>query len=151
MKTCLYCNGDFEPTRSNRQIYCSKQCRYKHWSLNNRDKLNENVRQYRARRYVKEGRWREDGAKVKALREWMNEIKSQPCIDCGHSYPICCMDFDHRKGTVKTYNVGSMFAHHYSRKLIESELSKCDLVCSNCHRMRTKERRTGSGRYGQHS
>jgi hypothetical protein len=55
------------------------------------------------------------------------------------------MDFDHKDGTVKEYNLGSMFAHHYARELIEKELAKCDLVCSNCHRVRTRDRRTGSG------
>ena len=48
------------------------------------------------------------------------------------------MDFDHRAGETKAYNVGSMFAHHYSRELIEAEIAKCDLVCANCHRVRTK-------------
>jgi hypothetical protein len=31
---------------------------------------------------------------------------------------------------------------------IEKELKKCDLVCSNCHRIRTQKRRTGSGTGG---
>jgi hypothetical protein len=57
------------------------------------------------------------------------------------------MDFDHKEGTIKQYNVGSMFAHHYSRELIEKELLKCVLVCSNCHRIRTQKRRIGSGKY----
>lgn len=57
------------------------------------------------------------------------------------------MEFDHRDGAIKSYNLGSMFAHHYSRELIEIELAKCDLVCSNCHRIRTRNRRAGSGKY----
>jgi hypothetical protein len=53
------------------------------------------------------------------------------------------MDFDHREGTTKKYNVGSMFAHHHSKASIEEEVAKCDLVCSNCHRIRTQKRRKG--------
>ena len=87
----------------------------------------------------------DDGPKAVAQKQWMIELKSNPCADCGNSFPICCMDFDHRLGTLKEYNVGSMFAHHYSRELIEIELEKCDLVCSNCHRIRTRDRRTGNG------
>lgn len=119
---------------------------YRAWAAKNREKLNAKVRAYRARRYAKEGMWREDGAKAKELKAWMIEIKSKPCSDCATSFPVCCMDFDHRSGTEKKFNVGSMFAHHYSRGLIETEISKCDLVCANCHRVRTRDRRIGHGR-----
>lgn len=73
----------------------------------------------------------------------MIELKSNPCYDCQQSFDTCCMDFDHRDGTEKKYNIGSMFAHHYSRELIQQELNKCDLVCANCHRIRTRDRRIG--------
>ena len=75
----------------------------------------------------------------------MIELKSKPCTDCKQTFPICCMHFDHKEGTNKKYNIGSMFAHHYSRELIEKELSKCELVCANCHAIRTQKRRIGSG------
>ena len=84
-----------------------------------------------------------------ALKAWMLELKSRPCADCGGVFPVCCMDFDHRDGTEKAYNLGSMFAHHYSRELIQTELDKCDLVCANCHRVRTRNRRLGSGKQRQ--
>jgi hypothetical protein len=77
----------------------------------------------------------------------MIELKSKPCTDCGGTFPVCCMDFDHRAGTNKSHNPGSMFAHHYSRECIEKELAKCDLVCANCHRIRTQKRRTGNGKH----
>jgi hypothetical protein len=145
--TCEKCKKEFIPTKSKKsQKYCSKECRYKNWTKNNRERLNATVRKYRAKRYKEEGKWRETGAKVTALRKWMNEIKSKPCCDCGNTFEICCMDFDHREGTTKSYNIGSMFAHHYSMELIQIELKKCDLVCANCHRIRTRDRRTGSGK-----
>ncbi len=109
--------------------------------------MNEAVRRYRAKRYEREGQWRDSGPKAIGAKAWMNEIKARPCQDCGGRYPVCCMDFDHRGGTLKAYNVGSMFAHHYSRELIEDEVAKCDLVCANCHRVRTRDRRTGSGKH----
>ena len=144
---CQRCRRKFT-AKSKIHRFCSKQCRELSWAVNNRDKLNAKVRKYRARRYRLEGRWREEGPKAKALLALMSELKSQPCLDCGGSFPVCAMDFDHRPGTVKKYNVGSMFAHHYSRELIESELAKCDLVCANCHRVRTRDRKLGSGRSG---
>lgn len=75
----------------------------------------------------------------------MAALKAEPCHDCCQRFDACCMDFDHRPGTKKKYNIGSMFAAHYARTEIEMELVKCDLVCANCHRIRTKNRRLGSG------
>jgi hypothetical protein len=146
MKICKWCKKEFEPKEQSRQIYCSPYCRHRDWTENNRDYLNQKVREYRARRYKEEGQWRDEGKVAKALKQWMIELKSRHCVDCNTKFPVCCMDFDHRKGTIKEYNVGSMFAHHYSRELIEIELGKCDLVCANCHRIRTQKRKLGSGK-----
>jgi len=143
---CLHCLSLLEKPKPNKK-FCNSKCRERNWVDNNRDKHNARSRQYRAERYRQDGRYREVGPIAKALKEWMNEIKSQPCFDCGQSFEVCCMDFDHREGKEKSYNVASMFAHHYSRELIEVEIAKCDLVCANCHRIRTRDRRTGSGKY----
>jgi hypothetical protein len=117
--------------------------RWKKWAVENREKLNAAVRRYRARRYEKEGRWLDHSPKAVALKKWMIELKSKSCTDCGGCFPICCMDFDHRDYAEKKYDLGSMFAHHYGRELIEKELAKCDLVCANCHRIRTRDKKTG--------
>lgn len=140
---CEFCQTEFE-TKGLKK-FCSKKCRERHWAVNNRDKLNENVRTYRRRRYAETGSWRDEGPKAQSMKQWMLKLKSQPCSDCNKSFDTCCMDFDHRDATEKKYNVASMFAHHYSRELIEIEISKCDLVCANCHRIRTRDRRLGSG------
>ena len=144
-RLCLHCGISFTPKPASKLIqkFCSTKCREASWVSINRERLNATVRRYRARRYEKDGCWRETGPKAQALLKWMNEIKSQPCHDCGNRFPICCMDFDHREGTTKKYNVGSMFAHHHSKESIEEEVAKCDLVCSNCHRIRTQKRRKG--------
>lgn len=78
------------------------------------------------------------------MKRLMVSLKDAPCADCGGRFDTCCMDFDHRAGTQKLHNVGSMFAHHYSLQLILAEIAKCDLVCANCHRIRTRDRRTGT-------
>lgn len=124
------------------------RARSKAWAEKNRDKVNSSAREYRAVRYAKEGRWRDEGPKAKALKEWMLQLKSVACTDCGKHFAACCMDFDHVRG-VKLHNVGSMFAHHYSRELIEAELKNCELVCANCHRVRTRDRKTGSGQHAR--
>lgn len=48
------------------------------------------------------------------------------------------MDFDHRPGTEKVRNVAAM--RGCSLKRLLEEIKKCDLVCANCHRLRTFQR-----------
>lgn len=69
----------------------------------------------------------------------LSVLKAAPCTDCASSYPPCVMDFDHRPGTVKLGSVS-----HLRADLILEEIKKCDLVCSNCHRKRTRQRRGDS-------
>lgn len=72
-------------------------------------------------------------------RAYMDELKSKPCMDCGGEFPPICMDFDHRPGTDKQFNLADAYNHSIDE--IHLEIDKCDLVCSNCHRIRTAERR----------
>ena len=75
------------------------------------------------------------------LRAFLEELKSKPCMDCRGLFPPECMDFDHVRGT-KRYNVGAVA--HVSKRIILEEVEKCDLICSNCHRIRTRGRMTGA-------
>ena len=65
---------------------------------------------------------------------WLNSLKAGPCSDCFNTYPPCCMDFDHVAGT-KTKGVGQLLG--CSKEIVLSEIAKCELVCSCCHRIRT--------------
>ena len=60
-------------------------------------------------------------------------------MDCGITYPYFVMDFDHVEGE-KKFNISIAANKLRSMKLILEELSKCELVCSNCHRIRTMNR-----------
>jgi hypothetical protein len=71
-------------------------------------------------------------------RAVMREAKSAPCADCGGLFPPECMDFDHVRGD-KVDCVARMFMGGGAAFL--AEIAKCEVVCSNCHRIRTKERR----------
>jgi len=64
--------------------------------------------------------------------------KAVPCTDCGQSYPPYVMDFDHMRD--KEFNIAVDFARFSKKKLME-EIAKCEVVCSNCHRIRTHVRR----------
>lgn len=68
---------------------------------------------------------------------FLNRVKSQPCADCGKTFHPVCMDFDHSFD--KKFNVSQ--AKSLSIKSISKEIEKCEVVCSNCHRLRTYKRR----------
>jgi hypothetical protein len=74
----------------------------------------------------------------KSIQEFLLEQKDKPCADCGNKYPREAMDFDHLGD--KEFTISNM-KNVVSRERLEAEIAKCDVVCSNCHRTRTKERR----------
>ena len=68
---------------------------------------------------------------------WLDEIKADPCMDCGRAFPPECMDFDHRDPSVKLFNVSGAAVSGRSLESVRAEVAKCDLVCACCHRIRT--------------
>jgi hypothetical protein len=74
----------------------------------------------------------------------LNSMKMQPCLDCGFiPEDSCQMDYDHVGGE-KVGNLATMIRYGNWSK-VEEEIAKCELVCSNCHRLRTKRRLTLRG------
>lgn len=67
--------------------------------------------------------------------EVVNKAKDVPCADCGIKYPSYVMDFDHLDPALKIKNVSLLKAH--SLEKLYAEIAKCEVVCSNCHRIRT--------------
>lgn len=71
------------------------------------------------------------------LINFVISLKQKPCVDCGKQYAHYVMDFHHRDKTTKLDSVSRMANFHsYSKVKILEEVKKCDLVCSNCHRIR---------------
>ena len=64
------------------------------------------------------------------------EYKGGMCKDCGGVFPACCYDFDHLRD--KEFEIGGNLGRRIETLKIEAD--KCDLVCANCHRIRTQKR-----------
>jgi len=62
-------------------------------------------------------------------------LSEHPCVDCGETH-IATLDFDHVRGE-KSFNIAKSLNQSYSWDRIMSEIAKCDVRCSNCHRKRT--------------
>jgi hypothetical protein len=59
-----------------------------------------------------------------------------PCVDCGISDPRV-LEFDHRDPAEKSRNVSEMLGGDWNWEVTLEEISKCDVRCANCHRIRT--------------
>lgn len=133
-------------TRKERRAYNAK------WMRENRARLNTPYRRAYKARWNREHR-HEIRASVRSYKERMRTLlrwlKDQPCMDCTHSYPQCAMDFDHRPGEKKLFTL-SQGVNRSLRQLAE-ELAKCDVVCANCHRIRTAARSRRRAQSPQHS
>lgn len=81
-----------------------------------------------------------------AIRDFVKLAKhNKPCADCGIIYPAHVLDFDHRQGE-KSFILSRASVKGTSLDVVQTEINKCDIVCANCHRIRTFER---SGRVAQ--
>lgn len=68
-------------------------------------------------------------------RKLIAAAKDRPCADCGGTFPLVCMDFDHRDPAAKLYTISNGLQRSHASLI--AEIAKCDVICSNCHRIRT--------------
>ena len=65
------------------------------------------------------------------------------CVDCGYNKSPYALQFDHIEEDKKA-SVSNLIRSDYCWDTVKAEISKCQVVCANCHAVRTKER-------GQHN
>jgi len=65
------------------------------------------------------------------------------CADCGFTGHPAALHFDHLPEFEKRRNLSKM-TRGYSRANVLAEIAKCEVVCANCHAIRTWTRRYGS-------
>lgn len=70
---------------------------------------------------------------VKRLKKEVNDLKSKTGCQCCSERELCCLDFHHIEPALKI-DVISYFVNAGSRKKLFLEISKCIIVCANCHR-----------------
>ena len=104
--------------RVSRCFDCDPEYRAQFYRTNRGQFLANNRRQY---------------AKLRAI---LDDHKRDPCMDCGASFPTYVMDLDHRDPKKKVSKVSAL-VYSGSETLLLAEIAKCDLVCANCHRIRT--------------
>ncbi len=70
--------------------------------------------------------------KREKLKEFLSD---KQCKDCGNR-DSRVLEFDHITNN-KLANVGNLLSRNYSWANILLEIDKCEIVCANCHRIRT--------------
>lgn len=79
-------------------------------------------------------------ASQRKKRDTIQAFKTaQGCADCGYSANPVALDFDHREGETKSFPIASKISSFRLDRLW-AEIAKCDVVCANCHRIRTHDR-----------
>jgi hypothetical protein len=73
----------------------------------------------------------------RAALEFLRDLRRVPCEDCGGTFEPYQMDFDHRDPTAKLFGLTWPRALLASRQRLLEEVAKCDIVCANCHAVRT--------------
>lgn len=108
-------------------------------------KNKDDEREFKRKHYIKnkESVVESNKRRRKQNAKMVRGLKNKPCTDCHTKYPYYVMDFDHREGEEKLYEIAAIAYSTSTNKIIE-EINKCDLVCSNCHRKRTHSRIHGS-------
>jgi hypothetical protein len=77
--------------------------------------------------------------RIKKINDWYIDYKKNLCCgQCGcNDYRV--LDFDHIHGE-KFMNVSEMRGNgRFSKKKVLEEIAKCQVLCANCHRIKTLE------------
>jgi hypothetical protein len=120
-----------------RQSYC-KACAIENatrWRVDNRDRSAAYQRQRRVAdptrlRGYDRARWLRSPAVQLTLA-----ARSVPCVDCGVQLPPEVMELDHVRGE-KSFGFGGSGFRERQAAEVAAEISKCDVRCPNCHRLR---------------
>ena len=77
--------------------------------------------------------------KVRARQERLDVIKEElGCLRCGIK-DSRVLDFHHRDATEKSFGIARR--RDSSMEKLKTEIEKCDVLCSNCHRITEYEKR----------
>jgi hypothetical protein len=114
-------------------------------SLKRRSKICRDCKAEYNRRWYDENRLahmedvrRNSARYIEEALEVVRKHKSQPCGECGRRFPPVCMDFDHVRG--EKVDIVSRLRGYVSMERLLEEIAKCEVVCANCHRVRTTRR-----------
>jgi len=103
---------------------------WNNWHENNKHREDYKKKQADTKRRIRKER-----------RDWFQELKKDlTCSKCGIK-DFRVLDFHHRDRERKDMEVSNMVRLRWSKEKILEEMSKCDVLCANCHRIEHSEER----------
>lgn len=110
-----------------------------------KDLLQRGCRECKAKQYQENtGKYKEGSRQARLRRaEKLRQLKDAPCTDCGIKYPPYVMQYDHI-GSDKVAGIAYLLTRS-SWQIILDEIAKCELVCANCHAIRSYQRLKDDG------
>ena len=91
----------------------------------------------KALRRTKRGQRESDKKLMQRRRRFSDAVKSATgCMVCGFNEHPCALDYDHRDEKTKLFNIGTNIACR-SWDSVVAEILKCDILCANCHRLKS--------------
>lgn len=106
---CTTCEKELQ---GRQRKYCSRKCHNSNGNKNHQNYTNQQ------RRGLEK--------KIKAVMRFGGK-----CMKCGYDKNLSALHFHHIAG--KDFQIDLRRFSNTSDKVIEQELSKCELVCGNCH------------------
>jgi hypothetical protein len=115
-------NGRFKNDEHKRRVYAANKSSYQ------RNKA----------KYVEQTGRRNAKRKVEALEAYGQAV----CTRCGFNAHPAALEFHHRDPLTKRFNIATAVTSpdKYPWSVILEEIAKCDLICSNCHRIEHSSR-----------
>jgi hypothetical protein len=100
---------------------------------------------HRIRTARRGGSWRANPSLLDSLAKgerrnmlWLRDLlRSATCADCGTGQ-LAVLEFDHVAG--KAGHVGRLARDGVGLARLRAEAARCEVVCGNCHRRRTRDR-----------
>lgn len=137
---CINCDVIIENAHRNRK-FCSDKCNNKFRYRKEGQRSTTKQRQEWYKNRVSDQAYRDklnnQGiVRYNKIQEFLRNYKIEKgCNDCSYNVHHVALDFDHIIG-IKKINV----CNAKSIDQAKEEILKCEVVCSNCHRIRTYER-----------
>ena len=112
--------------------YCCKQCKF----ASDDKLLDDHYERYEKRReyqrQYQRNHPRKPAHRIKEILDYVKAAKTS-CIYCNESHPAC-LDFHHRDPLEKSFGMARAHLCLRSLEAVKHEITKCDIICSNCHR-----------------
>jgi hypothetical protein len=116
MKKCVLCDIDIQ---GQKKMYCSNACKQKH----HYHRVKSQTNTYHSQT-------------IRAYRRKLSLIEKAggSCNRCGYNKNIAALEFHHLNPSEKEGKLDMRTLSNRSMDYINEEFSKCELLCSNCHR-----------------